>query len=190
MLNKIKTLLQKVGGFSPVEDLYKSQELSFRIATIDDLDFIHTEIVKEAKNGHFSSSFYIKPVIKDALKYNLESIITTHRRLDENLVAYAYIAEYKGNLASFIILTKQYFDDKESTEIWMAATKQQYRNKGIAQNFIDIILTELKSTKSARPTVYSRCLKNSENMYKILIKKGFLHEKTDENGTTFLVYTL
>src|SRR5690606_34375177 len=187
MLNKIKRLLQKIGCFSSVEDLSKSQELSFREASIDDLDFIHTEIVEEAKNGHFSSFFYTQPEANKGLKSNLESIITRQRRLDENAVTYAYIAEYKGNLASFIILTKQHFNDKESTEIWMAATKQQYRNKGIAQNFINIILTELKSTKLDTAIVYSRCLKNSENMYKLLIKKGFSHEKTDENGTRLLV---
>lgn len=156
-------------------------------ANAEDLDFIHSMVLDGSKKGYFNQEFYLNPAANNGLKKNLESILNNRKRLDEDLIAYAFIFENNGIPVSFMILSA-IENQTKGIEIWMMATKKEYQKKGVATSFLDNILGQLKNNRSK--AVEARCKAASGVMYHLLIKKGFELIEIDETGTRHLIFHL
>lgn len=160
--------------------------MNIRLASIKDLDFIHSEIIAGAQNGHYRQDFYKNPQANIGLKYNLQSILLSNKRLDgQGHTTYGLILEENSISVSFALISA--IDKDLGTELWMLSTTKKYQNLGYASKFIELIIQEFKTKKNGTGFLLARCSPSSDIMYKILKKKGFVHTITGpEEGTRYL----
>ena len=155
-----------------------------RNATVEDYNFIYELIMDGSKVGNFTKEYYEVPEAANGLKVELMSILTTKTR-HKNRIAYAIIYEYKNKPIGFVIISS--IDGRDGNELYMASISPEYRGKGFGKKMIKGITEQFEGKNLA---FLARCNLNSEGMYQILLKSGFEHMDTGEEGYRVLSFTL
>lgn len=97
---------------------------------------------------------------------------------------YAYFnpAKNKERPLGFVLLCGD--GPGQVNEFWMAAIKPEYRNRGLGTlMFGEVLSAEGKSN------LMCRCNQGSEIAMNMLLKRGFVHVGTGDEGTRFLIDT-
>ena len=149
-----------------------------RYATLEDLDFVHSLVVEGAVEGHFNEDIIQNPKGIDAIRSELQSIVTSLRRIPAQCIIY----EQNSNPVGFLISSA--VDGKKGNELWMAAIAPTSRGKGYGADMLDQILSQFLR---AGVVLTARCLPASVLMFRMLQTRGFKHVATGEKGVRVLV---
>lgn len=151
-----------------------------RYATVHDYDFIFSLIMKEAENGHFSRKL-LNPAATLGMEKELMSVLLQHRRINR-CYAYALIWERKGYPVGFIVMSA--LEGDQGNELWLAAVSPSHRGLGEGKEMIQAILPQFKQQGAG---IIARCAPESEAMFYILTKSGFVVDAILEHGTRQLI---
>lgn len=166
--------------FEQVDVEPPSRGFSFRNGEAGDLEFIYKLILDGAASGHFSEAFLSKEGGK-GLRINLLSILTRKQRLDSAKPAYGVIYHNDGEPVGFVINSA--IIGNKGLEIWMMAISKSYQGAGHGSKLLDEVMRHLVDYKGV---LMARCHPSSEVMFKMLIKRGFIHKDTGASGTRIL----
>lgn len=153
-----------------------------RNARIDDLDFIYELIVEGAKDGYFDKRLYTMSAAASGLRVELTSILARKQRAN-GLVAYAIIYEFENRPVGFILMAAG--EGNKGNELWMVAIHRKYRDRGHGTRMIQGLLDQFRGKNLV---LSARRAPASESMYHILLKHGFKHVTTGEEGYRGLMY--
>lgn len=155
-----------------------------RYANIDDLDFIYGLIIDSAKDGHFDRRLYTMPEAARGWRVELASIISERKRIN-GLFASAIVYDVDEVPVGFVLMSAG--EGNKGNELWMAAIHPEHRGRGHGTRMIRGVLDQFKGRNLI---LLARCAPASETMYRILLKSGFQHAATGEEGYRGLTYQL
>jgi len=155
-----------------------------RNANINDLSFIYEQIMEGSKHGYFNRKFQELPAAANGLKLELTSILKNKIR-PNGLSSYGIIYEFNDKPVGFIIMSAG--EENKGTELWMAAIHSDYQNRGHGKKMIAGVLEQFKGRNLI---LMARCAPESEAMFQLLLKSGFRHLATGEEGYRGLAYEL
>jgi RimJ/RimL family protein N-acetyltransferase len=155
-----------------------------RHANPADIDFIYELIMSDAKDGHYNRDYCRIPEAANGLRVELSSILTTQIR-PNGLKACGYIYELNKNQVGFVIISAA--PENKWTELLMASISQKLRNKKHGKKMLTTILHQYKGKNAL---LFARCAHESEVMYQFLLKNGFRHVATGEEGVRGMLYEL
>ena len=147
---------------------------------LSDIDFICELMLDAARHGHFNDEI-LKESYEQALRHDIEYLLAKGRRRDEDLRAQAIIIEDDGNRIGFAIMSEMYEGDG-GNELYILAVAPEYRGRGYGAQILD----ELLDRWLPHAEVFAQCLPASETMYQMLLKRGFSHVKTTDDGTRLM----
>lgn len=153
-----------------------------RPAETSDLDFIFDLIYQGAIDGHFNPLIAQSSKAKQGFYRNLQAILTNWQRLDINAKAYASIYEVDGASIGFMIISAM--EGQSGNELWMFSVTPSHRKQGYGSKFLDFVLDQFKSKNTA---LYARCEPESEIMFQMLRKRGFVLISVSSSPTRILV---
>ena len=78
-------------------------------------------------------------------------------------------------------------ENNKGNELYMSSIDTNYRNKGYGKKMIQGILDKFQGKNL---TLLARCSNESERMFQLLLKNGFKHKATGEEGYRVLSYEL
>lgn len=149
-------------------------------ADLSDLPFMHTLFISEVEDGHFTKEL-LEEEQQELSRANMESIIVRGIQRDNGMRAQAIIYEKDEQRVGFVIMS-ELEPDKGGNEMYILAVDKVFRGKGYGGEILDDIIQRIVP----HANLFVRCKPNSTVMYQMLIKRGFKHFETDEEGTQYL----
>lgn len=162
------------------------KSFGIRHATEDDLDFVMSQLVIGAKNGHYSS--HLRDVIAQrqqrlAFSNLLKGIGTTRigERGPEKLSGSLWIYGNRtvGNIGYLYVSEKYEGSGENEIELTMVGIVEQHQNKGHGKHLVNIFSSLIPPSS----TLYARCYPKSESMYQVLLRTGFELINVKPRGT-------
>ena len=155
-------------------------ELKALQADLSDLPFMHSLFISEVEDGHFTKEL-LEEEQQELVRANMESIIVQGVQRDNGMRAQAIIYEEDEQRVGFVILS-ELEPNKGGNEMYIMAVDKEFRGKGYGRKILDDIIQRIVP----HANLFVRCKPDSTVMYQMLIKRGFQHFETDEEGTQFL----
>ena len=155
-----------------------------REAQLDDLDFVMSEIVEGTKKGHYIETileFQQQLAMRNMLSQVIENLclVRLSKLGQETIFArlFIYGSPNEDKVGYLLVSDKsEYCND---IEIYQAGIKESHYGKGHGLNLIDNFLSIAPKDRS----FFARCYPASEAMFNILLKHGFEHIGTLDDGT-------
>ena len=155
-----------------------------RDANIGDLDFIYDLIMNGAKQGFFNRKFQQLPAAAHGLRLEI-SLILESRIRPNGLKASGIIYQHKGQPIGFVLMSAG--EKNKGNELWMVAIHKDFQKKGYGKKMVQGVLDKFKGLNLM---LFARCSPESEKMYQLLLKNGFAHVETSEEGYRGMIYEL
>ena len=148
----------------------------FRYAEPQQLDEIHSLILKEMQAGHFEPRL-ADPRRAQRIRKNLLSMIRRKKRTDEDLSAQLLVWTKNGKPAGWIVNTD--IKPGAGNEFWLLLIRPKFRGAGEGGRMLDAALGALAD----KVDIYVRCYPASTTMVEMLQRRGFqkLDEEPDGN---------
>ena len=164
----------------------KLSHYGIRPAEFDDISFVMEGLISGSEAGHFTPTLMElkhqkiqKIMFENLLKGIGTPTFTGEEIVKKSGVLWVYGNDRVGNIG-FIFLQEKYQGSGNSDiEILMAGISQEYRKKGHGFNMINCLLQAISNSTS----LYARCYKESEGMFQLLQKVGFVTINTKPSGT-------
>lgn len=153
-------------------------------ASIANLDLIYELIMDGAKHGYFNREFQKLPAAANGLRLELTSILENRLR-PNGLPAYGIVYEHEDRVIGFVLMSAG--EGNIGNELWMAAIHPDFREKGHGRKMVQGVLEQFKGRKLM---LFARCAPESKRMYQLLLKNGFRHVATGDEGYRGMMYEL
>ena len=153
--------------------------LTVSVAESSDYDFIRKGTLNASRKKHFGILPH-KPEQRDMMDASIYSLIMEHRFLD-GLYAVPYVFWKQHSRIGFLVMT-ELFPGEGGNEIHLAFVSQKHQGKGYGSWMMDYIL----GTRQGQD-IYARCAPASEQMYQMLLRRGFEYVRTTDYAYRILL---
>lgn len=167
-----------------------ADELGFRPAEVKDINFIFSEVMEGAEDGHYNETLLLPPY-QETVKKMLRQVI--QRGKFERISQYG-LESIEGKLwvcgtsklgyVGYCLIAQKSAKETEILEILKLGVTKQHQKKGHGKHIISFCMTLLPKNRK----LYARCYPQSEPAYQMLKGCGFRHVSTTPGGTRELLF--
>ncbi len=155
---------------------------SLRLGAPGDINFVVSQVAEGACQGSFSPA-YLKKEMQQHLAQALSRVYqhgdlsrSTYRGI-ETVPADLWVCEQEHRALGFLLVAGLDNRGGPERELYMIAVQPDYRGQGLGR-----LLTDFFCERFAGSTLHAQCRPESEQMYAMLLRRGFIHRGNTVGG--------